>query len=77
MRISKLIDFPTPKDSARDVVEEIAKLVEEADPHEKVEVISIVHVGKTFTTLTSKSEDAVKFVGMIELFKQELLEMMS
>lgn len=74
---SKLIDFPTHKDSAKEIMQDIEKLIEEADPHDKVEMVAIVRVGKTFSTLTTKSEDVVKFVGMVELFKLELLEMMS
>lgn len=74
---TRLIDFPSHKDSAREIMDDIQKLIDEADPHEKVEMVAIVRVGKTFSTLTTKSEDVVKFVGMLELFKLELLEMMS
>ena len=77
MMASKLLNFPERKDSAKEIIDAIKELVDEAEPKEPVEVIAIVRVGTRYTTLTSRSEDVIKFVGMVELFKLELLEMMN
>lgn len=74
--MNNVLNFPSKHVDAEVLIEDLRNFVESSKNGEKVEIVAIVKHGGVFTTLYTPVSEISRHVGMLELFKMNLLNLM-